>query len=385
VTQVSIGRFHHFHLARQLERHSLLREIWTGYPRFKLRDEHGIPPEKIRTFPWLQTPFMGLGHVPILGRSSLFRRELLWWACETLDRRVEASVQASTILVGLSSSGLHCGRRVQTLGGVYICDRGSSHVRFQNQILREEYALWKLPFEGIDSRVIEKEESEYEAAELITVPSAFCQRSFIKMGVPETKLRLVPYGARLERFKPVGVPDPRAFTVLFVGAVSIRKGVLYLLEAFARLRHPRKRLKLIGTIEAGVDRLIIPRLSHSIEVMGAVPNKDLPQHYSTADVLVLPSIEEGLAMVMAEAMACGCPVIATSNTGAEDLFEDREEGFIVPIQSVEALAEAMETVAQSRERGQAMRIRARTRVETIGGWDAYGDCWARLIKGLMRN
>jgi glycosyltransferase involved in cell wall biosynthesis len=119
--------------------------------------------------------------------------------------------------------------------------------------------------------------------------------------------------------------------------------------------------------------------------MGPVPNKDLPQHYSTADVLVLPSIEEGLAMVMAEALACGCPVIATCNTGAEDLFEDREEGFIVTIRSVEALTEAMETVAQSRERGQVMRIRSRARVEAIGGWDAYGNCWARLVKGLMHD
>src|SRR5262249_26860887 len=145
VTQVSIGRFHHFHLARQLERRSLLREIWTGYPRFKLKDEQAIPPEKIRTFPWLQVPYMGLGGVPILNRFSMVQRELGWWACEMLDRRVEASLKAPTILVALSGSGRRCGSRAQALGGRYICDRGSSHIRYQDQILREEYSLWKLP------------------------------------------------------------------------------------------------------------------------------------------------------------------------------------------------------------------------------------------------
>ena len=63
VTQISIGRFHHFHLARQLEKHNLLEAIYTGYPRFKLKDEAGIPPEKIKTFPWFQVPYLMLGRV----------------------------------------------------------------------------------------------------------------------------------------------------------------------------------------------------------------------------------------------------------------------------------------------------------------------------------
>lgn len=61
VTQISIGRFHHFHLARQLERAGLLREIWTGYPRFKLKSEQAVPADRIRTFPWLQAPYMARG------------------------------------------------------------------------------------------------------------------------------------------------------------------------------------------------------------------------------------------------------------------------------------------------------------------------------------
>ena len=56
VTQVALGRFHHFHLARQLERRGLLRAIWSGYPAAKLKDEAGIPPAKIHSYPWFYVP-----------------------------------------------------------------------------------------------------------------------------------------------------------------------------------------------------------------------------------------------------------------------------------------------------------------------------------------
>jgi len=84
---VSIGRFHHFHLARQLEKRGLLEAIYTGYPRFKLQDESGIPPGKIHTFPWLHTPFMARGRFG-LDRWEWLNREWAWYAQETLDRYV---------------------------------------------------------------------------------------------------------------------------------------------------------------------------------------------------------------------------------------------------------------------------------------------------------
>ena len=58
VIQATIGRFHHFHLARQLEKRGLLGKIYTGYPKFKLKDEQGIPAEKIISFPWIHAPYM---------------------------------------------------------------------------------------------------------------------------------------------------------------------------------------------------------------------------------------------------------------------------------------------------------------------------------------
>src|SRR5271154_6186157 len=111
VTQISIGRFHHFHLARQLESFGLLERLWTGYPRFKLKDEAGICPSKIASFPWLHTLNMGWGRVPVVGKFSGLKRELNWLAHDTLDRRVAASLRDPGILIALSGQGERSGRR----------------------------------------------------------------------------------------------------------------------------------------------------------------------------------------------------------------------------------------------------------------------------------
>jgi len=383
VTQIALGRFHHFHLARQLEARGLLHEIWSGYPRFKLADEGGIAPERIRTFPWFYVPSATIGRAPGLGRWRPARRALHWAAVEAIDARVAAQIRAAGVLVALSSGGLRSGLRMQSRGGLYVCDRGSTHIRFQDEILREEYQRWNLRFEGVDPRIIDKEEAEYDAANVITVPSRFCRRSFVDRGVAASKIRVIPYGGRLDRCLPAGAPDPRRFTVLFVGGVSLRKGAPYLLQAFARLRHPGKRLKIIGFMDQDMRELLPKLPGEGVEYLGPAPNRELARHFSEADALVLPSVEEGLSLVLAEAMACGCPVIATVNTGAEDLFEHLEGGLIIPARSAGAIVEALERLAQDPGFAGDMRLAARRRIEALGGYDRYGAQWADLLGELQ--
>jgi starch synthase len=104
---------------------------------------------------------------------------------------------------------------------------------------------------------------------------------------------------------------------------------------------------------------------------------------SRASVMVLPSIEEGLAMVQAQAMACGCPVIATVNAGAGDVLEDGREGFIVPPRDSEAIAQALTLLYRERDLLHAMSGAARRRVELIGGWDRYGLGIMALFERLL--
>ncbi len=110
-----------------------------------------------------------------------------------------------------------------------------------------------------------------------------------------------------------------------------------------------------------------------LRILGAIPQAQLAGHMSAAHVLVLPSVEEGLALVMAEAMACGCAVLASKNTGAEDLFEDGEQGFIVEARDVEALTMRMQRLADEPALALEMGRKARARIEHIGGWSDYAD------------
>jgi starch synthase len=103
---------------------------------------------------------------------------------------------------------------------------------------------------------------------------------------------------------------------------------------------------------------------------------------SQVNIPILPSIEEGLALVQGQAMACGCPVLATTNTGAEDLFTDEHEGFIVPIRDADALLNRMQRVADDPALHEWLRAASLERVKSIGRWQQYGDQWEALLKKL---
>jgi len=130
-----------------------------------------------------------------------------------------------------------------------------------------------------------------------------------------------------------------------------------------------------------VQRLL-EQFRGTFEYKGVSPRKELWRLYSQASVLVLASVEEGLALVQAQAMACGLPVIATANTGAEDLFTDGVEGFIVPARSPEAIREKLEWMIDNRILREQMAAAALERVKSLGGWDRYGTCVESVYREL---
>ncbi len=286
-------------------------------------------------------------------------------------------------MIAISGAALKAGRRVQARGGKYICDRGSTHARYQWRVLTEEHTHWKAPLDIYDPRDTEREEVQYAQADCIAVPSSFAARSFVAEGVPQEKLRVIPYGVRLDAFQPgKSAPDPSTFDVLFVGQVSLRKGVPYLLEAFAQLQHPRKRLRIIGPMFPHMKPLLARLPMQQVEIVGAVSRPELVRYLGSSHVMVLPSIEEGLALVQGEAMACGCPLIATPNTGSEDLFTNGKEGFIVPERDSQAIARHLQQLADDPHLQQQMRAAALERVRYLGGWNDYGDRWVSVLQEI---
>jgi glycosyltransferase involved in cell wall biosynthesis len=304
------------------------------------------------------------------------------------DRWASAQIRRTgppDVLIGISGSSLKTGREVQAEGGIFICDRGSSHQGYQEQLVSSEYRRWGVQRPVTDPRDIRREEKIYATANAITVPSTFAAHSFIEMGLPAEKVHVIPYGVRLERFTKTGEPPAGEFQVLFAGSVGLRKGVPYLLEAFAALRHPAKRLRLAGSLNPDIKTVLTRFPQENVEFLGPVGQHRLVELMSTSHLMVLPSIEEGLALVQGQALACGCPVLCSTNTGGEDLFTDGVEGFIVPIRDIAALTEKMQQLADDQALQARMSAAALQRVRSIGGWDQYGDRWENLLYKLTQN
>jgi alpha-maltose-1-phosphate synthase len=377
-----VGKFHTFDLARELYARGALSTIFSGYPRFKLENE-ALPKELIKTFPWVQTPFMAFPWMQYLPKAAIREWENL--SAITFGDYVARHLPDCDLYVGLSGSALPAGKKAHQRGAKFVCDRGSSHIRAQDFLLREEHAIWDFPYLSIDTRTIAREESEYEAADCITVPSNFVYRTFIEQGVPASKLRLLPYGVNLSRFQQVDKPDPQRFDILFVGGMSLRKGVQYLVQAYQNINHPAKSLTFVGTPSASLIEALGSRglWPEDATLLGHVQQTELKKIMSKSHVLVLPSLEEGLAMVMAQAMACGCPVVASNHTGAEDLMTDGLEGFIVPVRDVSALAARIQQLADEPELRNKMGEHALQRVKKMGGWHEYGDQAMRIYNEVI--
>ena len=376
------AKFHTFDLARELYARGALATIFTGYPRFKLENE-ALPKELIKTFPWVQTPYMAFPWMQYLPKTAIREWENL--SAITFGDYVARNLPDCDLYVGLSGSGLPAGKKAHKRGAKYVCDRGSSHIRVQDDLLREEHAIWDVPYLSIDARTIAREESEYEEADCITVPSNFVYRTFIEQGIPASKLRLLPYGVNLSRFKQVDKPDPQRFDILFVGGMSLRKGVQYLVQAYQNINHPAKSLTFVGAPSANLIKALISRglWPEDAILLGHVPQTELKKIMSKSHVLVLPSLEEGLAMVMAQAMACGCPVVASKHTGAEDLMTDGLEGFVVPVRDITTLVSRLQQLADKPELRNKMGEHSLQRVEKMGGWHEYGDQAIRIYKEVI--
>lgn len=377
------GKFHTFDLARELYAHGALGAVFTGYPRFKLKNER-VPQALIRTFPWVQGPYMAFPWTHRLPDSVIREWECL--AATSLGTWVARNLPECDLYAGLSGSSLPAGKMAHSRGAKFVCDRGSAHIRVQDQLLREEHDRWGLPFAGIDPRTIVREEAEYAEADRITVPSTFAYRSFIAQGIPAEKLRLLPYGVDVSRFQPVAEPAAERFDILFVGGMSLQKGVQYLVQAYQKISHPFKSLTFVGAPSPELIALLKMRglWSDGIRVLGHMPQAELKNVMSQSHVLVLPSIQDGFGMVMAQAMACGCPVIASRNTGGEDLLNSGHEGYLVSIRDADALADRLQYLADHPAERAAMGKQALERVQGAGGWRVYGEQAMTIYREVLQ-
>lgn len=207
---------------------------------------------------------------------------------------------------------------------------------------------------------------------------------------------IIPMGVDVVRFHPTirvasAEPGPH---ILSVGRLAAKKGLHHLIDALARIAPdlPGARLTVVGdgpvraALEAQAERLGV---SDRITFVGMVPNEDLPAHFATADLFVVPSIidetgdREGLPVSILEAAACGVPIVASDVGGISDFVEDRVTGLLVPAGDVAALAEAIKRLGDNAGLTRAITVSARVRVESGFSWDSVSDRFDAIYQKLL--
>lgn len=326
----------------------------------------------------LQCLYLASLRWPVLPASV---SDYLAWASKVwLDRNCLRSARDSTIFMFYNGCGLATSRRLRDSPVIRVAEVVNSHVLNQDEILREEHRLVGVPYEGIYSREIATRTAEYEEVDYILCPSEFVRRSFLSRGFSPERIVKNPFGFEqpAQSMRQAKMDD--VFRVLYVGSLSVRKGLRYLVEAFKQFRHPRKELVLVGpeSRPTGLESLVLP---DDVRIIGELKGSNLAAAYASATVFVLPTVEEGLALVMAEALSYGLPVIATENSGAEDLFEDGNQGFIVPIRDPGAIAVRLKQLADDPALREQMAEAALRRAADLAGWEVSGD---RLVSQLQK-
>ncbi len=361
------GRFHAFFLAQQLLRRNALKEIITSYPRFWAR-KYGLPSEKVRSIIIKEILFRSWQKLPASFRSFYDIRFLV---SDLFDRRAAKIVSECDIFIGWSSFSLHTMRRARALGAITIIQRGSAHIIYQRDILRQEYEKLGLAPDLPADKIVEKELQEYEEADYIEVLSSFARRTFQEKGIPAERIIQSTPGVDLSLFRPIPKEDD-IFRIIYAGRISIQKGIHYLLQAFSELRLSRSEVWLIGGITDSI-KPFLKKYAGNYTWLGHKPEKELYRYYSQGSVFVIPTLQEGLAMVQVQAMACGLPIICTTNSGGEDIIEDGKEGFIIPVCDLDALKERLVFLYQNREVCAEMGRAARRKANDKFSWDDYGE------------
>ncbi len=302
-----------------------LRPSYAG--RLLARDPAGVPRSHIRA-----ANIFGLEYAWRLSRavSQEERVATYLWAGERFSRLVvEAGFGNATGVYTFNTAGLEIMEAAKRKGLRTVMEQTIAPYEVECRLLDEErqkFPEWEpyRPTGQVERQYAQRERQEWELADLILCGSEFVRESIRQIGGPVEKCRVVPYGVDSRFSLPPRVAHGGPLRVLTVGAVGLRKGSPYVLEAAKQLKGEAV-FRMVGPV--GVSRKVRAELEEHVELTGPVPNSEIMSHYAWADVFLLPSICEGSATAIYEALASSLPVICTPNAGS--VVEDGRSGFLV--------------------------------------------------------
>lgn len=313
-----------------------------GLQRLLGRIPHGVPEAKIRAYTAFGWEYAKRRRA---ARGPAQTTDVHLWAGENFCRRIiKSGLGEADAVYTFNSAGLELLREAKRCGLKAVVEQTIAPQVIERELLDPEFARFpemRGMIEPVESWrcYANREAAEWDVADIILCGSQFVVDGIRKAGGPVEKAVVVPYGIDLINSIP---PDrtPRsnaALNVLFVGQVGLRKGAHYLIEAARQLEksHPLIRFKLVGTVTLPAS--VMESLPANVQLSGPIPRTEIREQFARADLFCLPSLCEGSATVVYEALAMGLPVICTPNTGS--VVTNGVDGYIVPVCDSEAIAE----------------------------------------------
>ena len=362
-------------LLEGLEKEGRLERFFTTLVTGRRRT-YPIPAKQIETSPSRELTRLALERL----RTPLTRHETGWASVDgvyrALDKRVAEWLLNRTEqrgiewVYGYEDGALETFRAAREVGVRRAYELPIAYWETTRRLLQEEAARlpeWEptLGSTRDSEEKMRRKTEELELADRVICPSRFVLESL----PPQARGRCVvaPFGSpsseggRARSGKAV-------LRVLFAGAMSQRKGLADLFQAMKLLRRPDIQLVVMGTAIAPME---FYRKHYDGFIHEAPRSREgVLALMASCDVLALPSIVEGRALVQQEAMSRGLPLVVTRNAGGEDLIEEGRTGFLVPIRAPEEIVARLELLADDRGLLEAMSEAARRKAAEYT-WEAY--------------
>jgi glycosyltransferase involved in cell wall biosynthesis len=234
--------------------------------------------------------------------------------------------------------------------------------------------------------MVERVEEEYRVANRIRVSSEWAKASLVSGGVPARKIDVLQQSIDLMRFRPsqsTALSNEGPLHLCFVGSLDLRKGFPYLLAAMRMIGSNRVQLEIVGATVDRCSARLFSRECVGLDVRAAAGNPS--PAYERAELFVLPTLEDGSPFAVAEAMACGLPVIVTDECGSAEWVEEGVNGWIAKAGSIDSLAEKLAEAIRNRAKLGMMGQRARRDTETRAGTEPVEQMASWMLSTVMEH
>ena len=285
------------------------------------------------------------------------------------------------------SAALETIKTAKHLGIPTVLERPNAHTRYAYDIVKAEckrIGVGLPPGDDYTYRmdVLAREEEEFEKVDYLLCASEFSARTFRDTGCPSEKIIRHTYGFDEKSYHPSGQRAKREFTAIFVGVAAVRKGLHLALEAWRRSPAAKDGIFLIAGEVAPEYAKHLEEYFRDPNIVALGHRRDIPELMRRADVLVLPSLEEGFGLVCAEAIGSGCvPIVSEACT---EICQHMHNGLVHPIRDTETLTQHIAMLYEDRSLLRRLRetcIRERLNYT----WTAAGHKLLRAYQVAMER